>query len=400
MDYKYTNYFFEYRERVTLKKYILNLEDYISKYEDFVSKIYKLLNIDIYNLFDAPECNCFPNGGYISQYRHKHEYKCEFTDYYIKLLHYDNSIDYSYRILYSKFLDDRMLTVIKYKIDKFKNNISDVNKLDQNINYKYQSHTIKLNVLDNYTNYILKENEEQKKERIKKNIHKNLLKNKCLSILKEDISKFVDLKTEKDEKENRLRIKLKINIIKSKAKSCLRNLSENKNNLDKNINFINMIHFEENKYDDFIELLFSKNVKQIIIKEKESNVYTVSKLQEANYYLLETNNSIDNKTIQYDIIDNGYLYIIKEREFISLKSDVYKIGCTKDILRRVREYPKGSILKFCIYSKDYKKIEKLWIKNLLKNKDLTHKKEYGKEYFKGNINIIIDKLFQTLNNIN
>lgn len=56
--------------------------------------------------------------------------------------------------------------------------------------------------------------------------------------------------------------------------------------------------------------------------------------------------------------ENGYLYIIKEREFIKTNEEIYKIGCTNDIIRRFKQYPKNSIIIYYMIHNDYKNIEK------------------------------------------
>lgn len=89
-------------------------------------------------------------------------------------------------------------------------------------------------------------------------------------------------------------------------------------------------------------------------------------------------NSENKNIINFENYEEGYLYIIIEREFIRMKEKIYKVGCTNDIIRRYKQYPKKSKIIYTIIHKDYKEIEKKWILNLnLKqgnNKKRRHRK--------------------------
>lgn len=153
--------------------------------------------------------------------------------------------------------------ITKHKKD---DNISD---LEINQNKKSQN---QFKYVDNYVNYILKENNEQRENRISNNLRKNLLKNKCLSILKEDKIKFINLKNQKDEKEKKLNIKLKRNITKYKIISCLRNLLENKNNIDKIIETVKK-YKNRLKFDD-------EELNKCALENNRSKINFFSKLYE------------------------------------------------------------------------------------------------------------------------
>ena len=98
---------------------------------------------------------------------------------------------------------------------------------------------------------------------------------------------------------------------------------------------------------------------------------------------------------QQSQIEYNYIYLIREREFIRLSEDVYKIGCTcqKDF-KRFDGYPKSSHLILMIDVCDSKMIEKLVIK---KFKGLfKHRKDIGNEYFEGDKNKMIKHILQTV----
>jgi hypothetical protein len=92
-----------------------------------------------------------------------------------------------------------------------------------------------------------------------------------------------------------------------------------------------------------------------------------------------------------------YIYIIQEREFIRLNEQTYKIGrTTKTPNNRLMKYPKGSDPIFSLRVDDSKKFESDII-NFFKKK-FEQKKEYGTEYFSGNLNDMINTIMKIYNN--
>ena len=94
-------------------------------------------------------------------------------------------------------------------------------------------------------------------------------------------------------------------------------------------------------------------------------------------------------------IEYNYIYLIREREFIRLSEDVYKIGCTcqKDF-KRFDGYPKNSHLIMMIDVCDSKMIEKLVIKKF--KSVFKHRKDIGNEYFQGDKNKMIKQILETV----
>ena len=88
--------------------------------------------------------------------------------------------------------------------------------------------------------------------------------------------------------------------------------------------------------------------------------------------------------------ETGYVYLIKEREFIKTNENIYKIGKTKqDKFKRFNQYPKGSCLIYYQQVNDYHKVESKIIETL--NNKYKLLKDIGKEYFEGNlIDILLD----------
>lgn len=81
--------------------------------------------------------------------------------------------------------------------------------------------------------------------------------------------------------------------------------------------------------------------------------------------------------------NSGYNYIIQTRESQRMKENVYKIGRTKCIQKRFKQYPKGSKLIYSRKSSDDKMSECLLKRNFANV--FRQRKDYGSEYFEGEI---------------
>ncbi len=85
----------------------------------------------------------------------------------------------------------------------------------------------------------------------------------------------------------------------------------------------------------------------------------------------------------------SYIYIIKEREFIRLNEEVYKVGITKEL-----SFPKGSQIVFCTI------IDETKMKDIIVLfKFLFENTEYGEEYFKGDVKDMILVVNSIIRNI-
>jgi hypothetical protein len=82
------------------------------------------------------------------------------------------------------------------------------------------------------------------------------------------------------------------------------------------------------------------------------------------------------------------LYIIQLRESIRLGEDVYKIGKSKKMHTRIKQYPKGSKVIMLIEVDDCNICEKNVIKDF--KMKFKQRRDLGTEYFEGNINEMID----------
>ena len=94
-----------------------------------------------------------------------------------------------------------------------------------------------------------------------------------------------------------------------------------------------------------------------------------------------------------------YIYLLKEREFIKTKEDIYKVGMTrKENHARFNQYPKSSLLLFQMICDDCSNVEKQVIK--LFKKYFKQRKDIGNEYFEGDYKSMINHIYVTIQNEN
>ena len=95
---------------------------------------------------------------------------------------------------------------------------------------------------------------------------------------------------------------------------------------------------------------------------------------------------------------SGTIYVVWEREFFNKHEAVYKIGRTKNIVKRFSHYPKGSQLLCVALSDNYKQVENDLIHKF--NIKFKARPDIGREYFEGDIYEIIDNISSYVKNIN
>ncbi len=82
----------------------------------------------------------------------------------------------------------------------------------------------------------------------------------------------------------------------------------------------------------------------------------------------------------------GWVYWIKEREFVRLQEDVWKIGRTTNWAQRYAQYPKGSVIMAMIAVHDCKVAEDELIKGFRRR--LIARPDIGREYFQGESHVV------------
>lgn len=79
----------------------------------------------------------------------------------------------------------------------------------------------------------------------------------------------------------------------------------------------------------------------------------------------------------------GFIYIIQEREFINARLNIYKIGYSESIARRLPQYPKESELKFCVQTRNFVAFERAVIKRF--DVQFKLRSDIGREYYEGDL---------------
>lgn len=166
-------------------------------------------------------------------------------------------------------------------------------------------------------------------------------------------------------------------------------------NCDANIMFMEvslnnktLYHCNNTKYSKIID----NNIFEFFI-----NGIKLSEIQMLKYFkylheiILYKDHTCDNKE------NLGYLYIIQRKDFVEENQKIYKIGCTQNMKSRTNQYPKGSIVIFSIYVKNFRSIEKIWIKLLDNNYRIKKRHDFGNEYYDADKLDLINVLMRILN---
>lgn len=91
-------------------------------------------------------------------------------------------------------------------------------------------------------------------------------------------------------------------------------------------------------------------------------------------------------------IDIGYIYVIKEREFIKTNEQIYKIGKTAQLnFKRFSQYSKGSKILYYQKTNKHSEAENVIINNL--RGIFKRRKDIGNEYFECNL---VDMLLEVI----
>jgi hypothetical protein len=95
----------------------------------------------------------------------------------------------------------------------------------------------------------------------------------------------------------------------------------------------------------------------------------------------------------------GYIYIIRERDFVQLNEEIYKIGRISTY-KKLEKYKIGTEIIGCFKVNDSVECENKIIKCFSNHTNITKMKEYGKEYFQGNKNELLYEMLQIVKNDN
>jgi hypothetical protein len=91
----------------------------------------------------------------------------------------------------------------------------------------------------------------------------------------------------------------------------------------------------------------------------------------------------------------GYVYLLREREFIRLREKTYKIGRSEQSFgKRLVSYPKGSEIIMTLKVDNCREAEGEIMK--IFKKKFKHRPEYGREYFEGDVENMKKQIFDLL----
>lgn len=126
-------------------------------------------------------------------------------------------------------------------------------------------------------------------------------------------------------------------------------------------------------------------------------MFVWNKILKAVGYAPRTLLNFSHRYVNYENLVNKrhYIYILKEREFIKTGENIYKIGkTTQEPLKRMAQYPKGSMVFLIVKVDDCHKAERQLLG--LFNKTFEQRKDIGREYYHGNICDMIKLIMSTL----
>jgi hypothetical protein len=98
---------------------------------------------------------------------------------------------------------------------------------------------------------------------------------------------------------------------------------------------------------------------------------------------------------------HGYLYIIREREFIKSCESIFKVGHTNkpSPYKRLSQYPNNSEVIAIVKVHDAKNAESAYLETLNSlciDCVFVHRRDIGREYYEGDVNRLVDILYQVV----
>ncbi len=208
------------------------------------------------------------------------------------------------------------------------------------------------------------------------------------------------------EQERHNKTKKHINNLKSNTKNSINNIEQSNNDLkkeleDKIINLENVITELKNinnEYENMIKELKNSDIiyKDTISKLKNSNNEYENTIKELKNNIIHLENENHNLKINNKLhVDNECIYIIHSAQHIN--TNIYKVGRTKNITNRLKQYPKGSELLYMFSCVNSKSVETKILQYLNANNDFKQIKTSGNEYFQCDVNLLKNTIFKFVN---
>ena len=203
----------------------------------------------------------------------------------------------------------------------------------------------------------------------------------------------------------------------------------NKNNFEEKIKLLeekNLIlhtqNSDKNNFEEKIKLLEEKNLILHTQNSDKNNFEEKIKLLEEKNLILHTQNSDKDKSLEKKDLEiknlykniysknsdiqikkiQEYVYIIRECDFVRLNENIYKIGRTAKANPedRFQKYRKGTEIVGFFGVKDSIECENKMIKCFSNHTNIKKMNEYGKEYFQGNKNELLNEILKIVTNYN
>jgi hypothetical protein len=118
--------------------------------------------------------------------------------------------------------------------------------------------------------------------------------------------------------------------------------------------------------------------------------------------MVQTTHGLTLETAFTRLAVQGYVYIIRECDFVRLNEDIYKIGWTAKTNPedRFQKYRKGTEIIGLFRVNDSIECENKIIKCFSNHTNITKMNEYGKEYFQGDKNELLNEILQIVKHYN
>ncbi len=133
------------------------------------------------------------------------------------------------------------------------------------------------------------------------------------------------------------------------------------------------------------DILLTDEIKEKIL---ENRIYSIQKPNKYN----KQSKIIDNNDL---LINNGSIYLFYTRASKNADESVYKIGKTRNYLQRKEGYDKGGDMLFVVNVSNRHECENI-IKDAFR-KEFKIRKDYGYEYFEGDVYEMVILIKETLN---
>jgi phenolic acid decarboxylase len=146
--------------------------------------------------------------------------------------------------------------------------------------------------------------------------------------------------------------------------------------------------------EDKTLILYTQNKeKQELLNNKDIEI--------KNLYQNKNTKNKDDGDIKIKMVQ-GYVYIIRECDFVRLNEDIYKIGRTAKTNPedRFQKYRKGTEIIGFFKVNDSIECENKIIKCFSNHANITKMNEYGKEYFQGDKNELLNEMLQIVKHYN